>query len=754
MQEIKRREALDFHSKKRPGKIEVVPTKKYSTQRDLALAYSPGVAEPCISISRRKSDVYKYTAKGNLVAVITNGSAVLGLGNIGPHASKPVMEGKGLLFKIYADIDVFDIELDVDNIDEFVNAVKAISPTFGGINLEDIKSPECFIIEDRLKKELSIPIMHDDQHGTAIISGAALLNALELVNKKIDKVKVVVNGAGAAAISCIKLYIRLGLKRENIILCDSQGVIRKDRKDLSKFKKRFATNRRVRTLADAFVKADVFIGLSVGDVVTKKMLKTMNKNPIVFAMANPNPEISYNEAISARDDIIMATGRSDFPNQVNNVLGFPYIFRGALDVRASKINEPMKVAAVRAISALAKEPVPEDVNMAYHGKNLTFGPNYIIPKPNDPRLITNVSMAVARAAIKSGVAGSDITNWDKYEESLINRLGLNNQLIRQFNRIAKENKKRVLFVEADNYNVLKAAEILRVEDLVIPILLGNEDVINELCETHSIDLSNIEIIDVKSHDYKEKRHKYAQEYWHMRDRKGVTLAQAKRRMRDRAYFGSMMVLNQDADVFLSGVTRSYSEALKPPLEIIGTESNILAGLYIVVTKQGPLFFADTTINKSPTEEQLFQITLLTINAVKRFGIKPVVSMLSYSNFGSSRDVQSAKINRVVKRLHKEYPSLLIDGELQANFALNKNKRDEVFPFSKLADKKVNVLIFPNLESGNISYKILQELSNVDTMGPVLLGMNKSVHIMQLESGVNEIVQMATIGSVDAHKRKI
>ena len=753
MSDISRREALDFHSKNRPGKIEVVPTKRYRSQRDLALAYSPGVAEPCKSIAKRKSDVYKYTAKSNLVGVITNGSAVLGLGNIGPEAAKPVMEGKGLLFKIYADIDVFDIELDASDVESFVSAVKALAPTFGGINLEDIKAPECFEIEKRLVEELSIPVMHDDQHGTAIISAAALLNSLELVNKSIDKVKIVVNGAGAAAISCLKLYIRLGVKRKNIILCDSQGVIRKDRDNLSKEKKKFATNRRVHTLADAMSKADVFIGLSVGNIVTQKMLKTMNKNPIVFAMDNPDPEISYLEARKARKDAILATGRSDFPNQVNNVLGFPYIFRGALDVRASKINESMKVAAVRAIAAIAKEPVPEDVNLAYHGKNLSFGNEYIIPKPNDPRLITRVSIAVAKAAIKSGVARKEISNWEKYEEFLIDRLGLDNQLIRGFNRIARENKKRVLFVEADNYNVLKAAEILAIEDICIPILLGNEGFINSLCVEHGIDLSNVKIIDVKKEEMRKKRHDYAEIYCSMRERKGVTKNQARRRMRDRGYFGSMMLLNNEADVLLSGVTRSYPEALRPPLEIIGKESTLLAGLYIVVTKKGPIFFADTTINKNPSEEDLFNITLLTVNAVKRFGIKPIISMLSYSNFGSSKDLENTKVSNVIKRLHKEYPSLLIDGEMQANFALNKKKRMGLFPFSKLQDKKVNTLIFPNLDSGNISYKILQELSNFETMGPVLLGMNKSVHILQLESSVNEIVHMATIASVDAHERK-
>jgi len=753
MRDINRREALDFHSKKRPGKIEVVPTKRYRTQRDLALAYSPGVAEPCKSIAKRKSDVYKYTAKSNLVAVITNGSAVLGLGDIGPEAAKPVMEGKGLLFKIYADIDVFDIELDVSDVDSFVNTVKAISPTFGGINLEDIKAPECFEIEKRLIEELSIPVMHDDQHGTAIISSAALINALELVGKKIDKIKIVVNGAGAAAISCLKLYIRLGVKRKNIVLCDSKGVVTKDRIDLSKEKKKFATNRRLKNLSDAINKSDVLIGLSVGNTVNQKMLKTMNKNPIVFAMANPDPEIPYLDAKKARKDLIMATGRSDFPNQVNNVLGFPYIFRGALDVRASKINESMKVAAVRAIAAIAKESVPEDVNLAYHGKNLSFGPDYIIPKPNDPRLITRVSMAVAKAAMKSGVAKKEITNWDKYEEFLIDRLGLDNQLIRGFNRIAKENKKRVLFVEADNYNVLKAAEILHVEELCSPILLGNTEFINRLSIEHGIDLSGVEIIDVKDTSLRNKRHEYADIYWKMHERNGVTKNQARRRMRDRAYFGSMMVANNEADVFLSGVTRSYPEALRPPLEIIGKESSLLAGLYIVVTKKGPIFFADTTINKHPSEEDLLEITLLTMNAVKRFGIKPIISMLSYSNFGSSRDEETIKINRVIKKLQKDYPSLLVDGEMQANFALNKKKRLGLFPFSKLGDKKVNTLIFPNLVSGNVSYKILQELSNVETMGPVLLGMNKSVHILQLESSVNEIIHMATIASVDAHERK-
>ena len=753
MAEINRREALDFHSKKRPGKIEVVPTKRYRTQRDLALAYSPGVAEPCISIAKRKSDVYKYTAKSNLVAVVTNGSAVLGLGDIGPEAAKPVMEGKGLLFKIYADIDVFDIELDVDSIDSFIAAVKAIAPTFGGINLEDIKAPECFEIEKRLIKELSIPVMHDDQHGTAIISSAALLNALELVGKKIDKIKVVVNGAGAAAISCLKLYIRLGVKRKNIILCDSQGVIRKDRGELSKEKRKFATNRRVHNLSDALKNADVFIGLSVGNTVTQKMLKSMAKNPIVFAMANPNPEISYLQAKKARHDVIMATGRSDYPNQVNNVLGFPYIFRGALDVRASQINESMKVAAVRAIAALTKEPVPEHVNLAYHGKNLSFGPEYIIPKPNDPRLITRVSIAVAKAAIKSGVAKKEIKDWEKYEETLIDKLGLDNQLIRRFNRIAKENKKRVLFVEADNYNVLKAAEILHTEELCVPVLLGNTNFINKISEENGINLEGIEIVDVKSDTLREKRHEFADLYCNMRQRKGMTKNQSRRIMRDRAYFASMMLLNNEADVFLSGVTRSYPESLKPPLQIIGRESSLLAGVYIVVTKKGPIFFADTTINKIPSEDELIEITLLTASAVKRFGVKPVISLLSYSNFGSSKDNETLKIQRVIKRLHTEHPSVMVDGEMQANFALNQIKRKGLFPFSKLGENKVNTLIFPNLVSGNVSYKILQELSNVETMGPVLLGMKKSVHILQLESSVNEIVHMATIASVDAHERK-
>ena len=752
MSKISRREALDFHSKKRPGKIEVVPTKRYRTQRDLALAYSPGVAEPCISISKRKSDVYKYTAKSNLVAVITNGSAVLGLGNIGPEAAKPVMEGKGLLFKIYADIDVFDIEVDASDVDKFIDTVKAISPTFGGINLEDIKAPECFEIERRLTKELNIPVMHDDQHGTAIISSAALLNSLELVGKQIDKVKVVVNGAGAAAISCLKLYIRLGLKRKNIVLCDSKGVVTKDRNNLSKEKKRFATNRRLNTLAEAMNKADVFIGLSVGNTVTQKMLTTMNKKPIVFAMANPDPEISYDTAKRVRKDIIMATGRSDFPNQVNNVLGFPYIFRGALDVRATEINESMKVAAVRAIAEIAKESVPEDVNLAYHGKNLSFGPEYIIPKPNDPRLITRISSAVAKAAIKSGVARKEITDWNKYEEFLIDRLGLDNQLIRGFNRIAKENRKRVLFVEADNYNVLKSAEILKSEDLCVPILLGNIDFITNLADEHGIDLSDIEIIDVKSAELRDKRHRYADSYWQMRERKGVTKNQARRIMRDRAYFGSMMILNDEADVFISGVTRSYPEALKPPLEIIGKESSLLAGLYIVVTKKGPIFFADTTINKDPSEDELFEIILLTVKAVRRFGIKPIVSLVSYSNFGSSKDKETLKLQRIIKRIHKEHPTIVIDGEMQANFALNKSKRMGLFPFSKLKDKKVNTLVFPNLVSGNVSYKIIQELSNYETMGPVLLGMNKSVHILQMESSVNEIIHMSTIAAVDAHER--
>ena len=755
MEKISRLEALNFHSKGRPGKIQVIPSKSHNTQHDLSLAYSPGVAEPCKSIIRNKKDVYKYTSKGNLVGVVSNGTAVLGLGNIGPEAAKPVMEGKGLLFKIYADIDVFDIELDANNIDLFVQTVKSMSPTFGGINLEDIKAPECFEIERRLKKDLNIPVMHDDQHGTAIISSAALINALEIANKKIHKVKVVVNGAGAAAISCLKLYVSLGLKKENIILFDSKGVVDYKRENLPKYKSQFATKKNIKNLKHAMKNADVFIGLSVSNILTQKMLKSMKKNPIVFAMANPDPEISYESAIKARKDIIMATGRSDYPNQVNNVLGFPYIFRGALDVRATCINEKMKIAAVKAIAALAKESVPEEVLLAYDQSNLLFGPNYIIPKPNDPRLISTVSPAVAQAAIKSGVAQIEINDWDTYQNTLRERLGIGSKLLRNITRTAKINKKRIVFPEAHSPKVLKAVQEIVSEDICHPILLGNQEYIYEKLEEYGLDLKEVEIIDPKSKEQKDRRQDFSEEYWMMRNRHGITKNESKRRVRDRNYFGCLMVEHGLADGMVSGVTRNYPETLKPALEVIGLQKNVkkVAGLYITLTTDGPLFFSDTTINKLPTEQELIDIILLTAKEVRRFGIKPVIALVSYSNFGSTRDLESKKLKNVVKFFHENHPNLLIDGEIQANFALNKEKMKEQFPHSKLSNQNVNTLIFPNLESGNISYKLLQELSNFDTIGPILLGLKKPVHIVQLESSVKEIVNITKIAAAAAQTKR-
>ena len=755
MEKISRLEALNFHSKGRPGKIQVIPSKSHNSQHDLSLAYSPGVAEPCKSIIRNKKDVYKYTSKGNLVAVVSNGTAVLGLGNIGPEAAKPVMEGKGLLFKIYADIDVFDIELDANDIDLFVQTVKSMSPTFGGINLEDIKAPECFEIERRLKKDLKIPVMHDDQHGTAIISSAALINALEIANKKIDKVKVVVNGAGAAAISCLKLYVSLGLKKENIVLCDSKGIVDFKRENLPRYKAQFATKRSIKNLKHAMKNADVFIGLSVANVLTQTMLKSMNKNPIVFAMANPDPEISYESAIKARKDIIMATGRSDYPNQVNNVLGFPYIFRGALDVRATAINEKMKIAAVKAIAALAKESVPEEVLLAYDQTNLVFGPDYIIPKPNDPRLISTVSPAVAKAAIKSGVSQIEINDWDAYQNTLRERLGIGSKLIRNITRTAKINKKRIIFPEGHSHKVLKAVQEIISEDICHPILLGNEEYIYEKLEEYGLDLKGVEIIDPKSKEQKDTRICFSKKYWDIRNRHGITKNEAKRRVLDRNYFGCLMVEEGLADGMVSGVTRNYPETLKPALEVIGLQKNVkkVAGLYIALSNDGPIFFSDTTINKLPTEQELIDIILLTAKEVRRFGIKPVVALLSYSNFGSTRDTESKKLQRVIKFFHENHPNLLIDGELQANFALNKEKMKEQFPHSKLNNENVNTLIFPNLESGNISYKLLQELSNFETIGPILLGMKKPVHIVQLESGVKEIVNITKIAAAAAQTKR-
>lgn len=750
----RKQDALDYHSQGRPGKIEVIPTKSTNSQRDLSLAYSPGVAEPCLKIKDNVEDVYKYTAKGNLVAVISNGTAVLGLGNIGPEASKPVMEGKGILFKIFADIDVFDIELNVTDVDQFVNTVKALEPTFGGINLEDIKAPECFEIERRLKAELKIPIMHDDQHGTAIISAAALLNALELQKKKIDKVKIVVIGAGAAAISCSKLYLEVGAKKENIVMIDREGVIRADRTGpMDETKRFFATDRKINTLEDAAKDADVLIGLSGANIITPAMLKSMAKNPIVFAMANPDPEIDYNLAINTRNDIIMATGRSDFPNQVNNVLGFPYIFRGALDVRATQINEAMKIAAVRAIAALAKKPVPEAVNLAYNQKNITFGKDYIIPKPLDLRLITEVSSAVAKAAMESGVARHPITDWDAYREELKKRLGLDDKLMRAISVKAKGNPKRVVFAEADNYKILKAAQIVKDEGIAYPILLGNIDKIQALIKEHSLDLAEVKMIDPRLEE--EMQHHYAKVLFEKRKRRGITLYEAKKLMRDRNHFGAMMVEIGEADALISGLTKNYPLTIRPALQIIGMDEEVerVAGMYLMLTKQGPIFLADTTVNIDPTVDELVDITAVVAKSVQKFNITPRIAMLSYSNFGSSETANPIKVRQAVEKLHKKYPHLIVDGEMQANFALNSTLLKDNYPFSTLIGEPANTLIFPNLDSGNSAYKILQEIGGAEAVGPILIGMKKPVHILQLGSSVREIVNMITIAVVDAQSKE-
>tara|TARA_B100000161_G_scaffold204996_1_gene150164 strand:+ start:357 stop:2627 length:2271 start_codon:yes stop_codon:yes gene_type:complete len=750
----KKQESLDYHKSGRPGKIEVVPTKKHSSQRDLSLAYSPGVAEPCIKISKNIDDVYEYTAKSNLVAVITNGTAVLGLGDIGPEASKPVMEGKGLLFKIFADIDVFDIEVNACEVDKFVEVVKSIAPTFGGINLEDIKAPECFEIEKRLKKELDIPIMHDDQHGTAIISAAALLNALELADKKIDAIKIVINGAGAAAMSCANLYLSLGAKKSNIIMLDSQGVIRKDRNNLTKEKAFFASDRNLNTLDEAMCRADVFLGLSSGNIVSKEMIKSMAVAPIVFALANPNPEISYNDAISARDDIIMATGRSDHPNQVNNVLGFPYIFRGALDVRATCINEEMKLAAVRSIAELTKEVVPDTVNLAYGEKVITFGPEYIIPKPLDNRLISVVAPAVAKAAIESGVAQRNISNFEEYAQELNKRLGLDNKLVRRITSKAKRNPKRIVFAEAEHYKILKAAQEVKDEGIAIPILLGREGRIRQLIDDNFLDLDDVQIVDPKSDEQRERRNQFGQILFEKRKRKGMTLTEAQKLMRERNYFGSMMVDQGMADAFISGISRNYPSTLRPALQIIGTEEGVdkVAGMFILNTKKGTLFLADTTININPSAEELANIAMLTAKTVRRFNVVPKIALLSYSNFGSSMNSKVAKITEALKIINEAEPNLSIDGEIQADFALNKEKREQIFPFSNLKEN-ANTLIFPNLDSGNIAYKLMQEFDDVEAIGPILIGMKKPVHILQLSCSVREIVNMVTIAVIDAQTKR-
>jgi malate dehydrogenase (oxaloacetate-decarboxylating)(NADP+) len=748
-----RRAALVYHAKPNPGKIEVNPTTKYSSQRDLALAYSPGVAFPCLEIEKEPSNVYKYTAKGNLVAVITNGTAVLGLGDIGPEASKPVMEGKALLFKIFAGIDVFDIEIDASDPEKFIETVKNIAPTFGGINLEDIKAPEAFEIEKRLSEELDIPVMHDDQHGTAIISAAALLNALELAEKKIEKVKVVVCGAGAAAISCTRMYKALGLKKENIVMTDSKGVISVKRDNLTKEKAEFATKRELSNLKEAMVDADVFIGLSKADMVTPKMLLSMAKSPIVFAMANPNPEINYSLAMKTRKDIIMATGRSDHPNQVNNVLGFPFIFRGALDVKATKINDEMKMAAVKALSALAKETVPEFVNIAYDKTKLTFGKDYIIPKPFDPRLITKIPPMVAKAAIDSGVAQEPIENWDKYEEELHSRLYSDKKIVRLLLNRAKANPKKIVFAEADHLDVLKAAQIVSEEGIGFPVLLGDVDIINELRQEIEFD-DQVIIIDPKSDSEKKNREKYGTSFWNKRKRKGVTLLDSIDKMKQRNYYAGMMLSSGDVDALISGYSRSYPATFKPIIETIGKSKGInkVATTNLMITNKGPLFFSDTSINIDPSSKDLAVIAKMTAETVKMFGIKPIIAMVSYSNFGSSSHPMASKVNQAVKYLHRYYPDLNVDGEIQSDFALNKEMLSNKFEFSKLSGKNVNTLIFPNLDSANTNYKLVKELDKALSIGPIMMGMSKAAHIIQLGASVDEIVNMSALAVVDAQKK--
>lgn len=752
--ESRRREALIYHAKPQPGKISVNPTKKYSSQRDLSLAYSPGVAEPCLEIEKDVKNAYKYTAKGNLVAVISNGTAVLGLGDIGPEASKPVMEGKGLLFKIFAGIDVFDIEVDTKDVDKFIETVKNIAPTFGGINLEDIKAPEAFEIERRLKEELDIPVMHDDQHGTAIISAAALLNALELSKKKIEKVKIVVSGAGAAAVSCTRLYKAFGAKSENIVMLDSKGVIRADRDNLTSEKAEFATARKIDTLEEAMKDADVFIGLSIANIVTPDMLKSMAKKPIVFAMANPDPEIDYELACATRDDIIMATGRSDHPNQVNNVLGFPFIFRGALDVRATKINEEMKMAAVKALAELAKEAVPEQVNIAYGETRLNFGNDYIIPKPFDPRLIAKVPPAVAKAAIESGVAREEILDWQKYEDELLERMGSDNKIVRLMLNRARMNPKRIVFAESDQLDVLKAAQIVHDEGIATPVLLGTRETIHELMQEIDFD-ANVEIIDPKSPEEKEKLDKYAHIYWQARKRKGVTLFDAQKLMRQRNYYASMMVDAGDADGMITGYSSSYPSAVKPVLEVIGPAANVqkVATANMMITSRGPIFLSDTSINIEPSAKELAKIAQMTARTVRMFGMEPIMAMTSYSNFGSSKNEKASKVREAVAYLHRYYPDLVVDGEVQADFALNAEMMKAKFPFSKLAGRKVNTLVFSNIDSANITYKMLKELDGADNVGPIMMGMRKPVHVLQLGASVDEIVNMTAIAVIDAQQKE-
>jgi malate dehydrogenase (oxaloacetate-decarboxylating)(NADP+) len=749
----KRREALLYHAKPTPGKIQVVPTKKYATQRDLALAYSPGVAEPCLEIEKDINNVYKYTAKGNLVAVISNGTAVLGLGDIGPEASKPVMEGKGLLFKIFADIDVFDIEVGTKVIEEFIATVKNISPTFGGINLEDIKAPESFEIERRLVEELNIPVMHDDQHGTAIISCAALLNAVEIAGKKMEEVTMVISGAGSAAIACANLYVSFGVKTENIVMFNSKGALKKEDPKISEMQRAYATDKHFDDLAHAMKGADIFVGLSTGNIVSQEMLLSMANNPIVFALANPTPEIQYELAMDTREDIIMATGRSDHPNQVNNVLGFPYIFRGALDVRATKINEEMKKAAVIALANLAKASVPEQVNIAYGETKLTFGRDYIIPKPFDPRLIAEVPPAVAKAAMESGVALAPISDWDKYKEDLLERMGSDNKMIRLLTNRAKTNPKRIIFAEAEQLDVIKAAQIVHEEGIGFPILLGNKEIILELKEEIGFD-ADVPIFDPKTKESEAKRVEYANHFWKTRLRKGVTLYDAEKWMRERNYFGLMMINTGEADAMVTGHSRSYPSTIKPVMQMIDKLPGVskIATTNMMMTARGPIFLSDTAINPNPTADDLARIALMTAKTVRMFGMEPVIAMVSFSNFGSSNNDGPNKVRQAVAYLHENFPDLIVDGEIQTDFALNPEMLKSKFPFSKLVNKKVNTLIFPNLDAANITYKLLKELNKSESIGPIILGLEKPVHVFQLGASVEEMVNMAAVAVVDAQEK--
>ena len=751
MSKITKEAALEYHRNGKPGKIEVIPTKPYSTQTDLSLAYSPGVAEPCLEIEKNPQDAYEYTAKGNLVAVISNGTAVLGLGDIGALAGKPVMEGKGLLFKIFADVDVFDIEVDEKDPEKFIQAVKAISPTFGGINLEDIKAPECFIIEDRLKAELNIPVMHDDQHGTAIISGAGLINALELQGKKIEDVRLVVNGAGASATSCTRLYMSLGIRRENIVMVDSKGVINSKRENLTPQKQEFMTTRDINTLEEAMVGADVFLGLSRADVLTQDMIRSMNDKPIVFALANPNPEIAYDKAKESRPDLIFATGRSDYPNQINNVLGFPYIFRGALDVHASAINEEMKLAAVYAIAALAKERVPDVVNAAYNINKISFGPEYIIPKALDPRLLTRVAPAVAKAAMDTGIAAKPITDWKAYKNGLRARMGYDNKLVRQLTETAKANPKRVVFAEANHVNMLTAAVTAYKEGICTPILLGNEEMIAKTAERNHLDLAGIEIVNLRHDREADRRCKYAGILAEKRQRQGVTFAEAYEKMFDRSYFGMMMVECGDADAFITGTYTNYNEAIQIAKDVIGIrpEYKHFGAMHIVSTKKGTFYLADTLVNRKPDDETLVDIARLSVHTVNFFAQDPVMAMISYSNFGSDNQGSPAQVHSAVQKLHAQYPDIVVDGEMQLNFAMDKRLRDSTFPFSKLNGKDVNTLIFPNLSAANSAYKLLLEMGVNESVGPIQMGLNKPIHFTDIESSPRDIVNLTTVAVIDA-----